>query len=99
MNIFYLHPNPRKCARWACDKHVVKMLLETCQLLYTCHWVLGSDLGTAPCRKGSAERGYKKNRDHSSRQRAWRSTALGEPFICSYQTVSSAPSSSSTVLG
>jgi len=61
MNIFYLHPNPRKCARWACDKHVVKMLLETCQLLYTCHLVLGSDLGTAPCRKGSTERGYKKH--------------------------------------
>jgi hypothetical protein len=40
MNIFALHPNPRKCARWHVDKHVVKMLLETCQLLYTAHWVL-----------------------------------------------------------
>jgi hypothetical protein len=40
MNIFALHPNPRKTARWHVDKHVVKMLLETCQLLYTAHWVL-----------------------------------------------------------
>ena len=40
MNIFALHPNPRKCARWHVDKHVVKMILETCQLLYTAHWVL-----------------------------------------------------------
>lgn len=40
MNIFALHPNPRKAARWHVDKHVVKMLLETCQLLYTTHWVL-----------------------------------------------------------
>lgn len=40
MNIFVLHPNPRKAARWHVDKHVVKMLLETCQLLYTVHWVL-----------------------------------------------------------
>jgi hypothetical protein len=40
MNIFALHPNPRKSARWHLDKHVVKMILETCQLLYTAHWVL-----------------------------------------------------------
>ena len=40
MNIFVLHPNTRKAARWHVDKHVVKMLLETCQLLYTVHWVL-----------------------------------------------------------
>lgn len=40
MNIFALHPNPRKAARWHVDQHVVKMLLETCQLLYTAHWVL-----------------------------------------------------------
>jgi hypothetical protein len=40
MNIFVLHPNPRKSARWHVDRHVVKMLLETCQLLYTTHWVI-----------------------------------------------------------
>lgn len=40
MNIFVLHFKQRKAARWHVDKHVVKMLLETCQLLYTAHWVL-----------------------------------------------------------
>ena len=40
MNIFALHWRQRKAARWHCDKHVVKMLLETVQLLYTAHWVL-----------------------------------------------------------
>ena len=30
---------------------------------------------------------------------AWRSTARGEPFITSYHTLTSEPSSSSTVLG
>jgi hypothetical protein len=40
MNIFVLHYNKRKAARWHVDSHVVKMLLETCQLLYTAHWVL-----------------------------------------------------------
>lgn len=40
MNIFALHPKPRKAARWHLDKHVCKMVLEYCQLLYTAHWVL-----------------------------------------------------------
>ncbi len=39
MNIFVLHWKTRKAARWHLDKHVVKMILETCQLLYTAHWV------------------------------------------------------------
>lgn len=42
MNIFYLHPNPRKCAQMHCDKHVVKMIVEATQLLYTCHYLVGS---------------------------------------------------------
>ena len=40
MNIFALHWKQRKAARWHVDKHVVKMLLEYCQLLYTAHWAL-----------------------------------------------------------
>jgi hypothetical protein len=44
MNIFYLHPNPRRCARWHCDKHVVKMILESCQLLYTIHWMTTTEI-------------------------------------------------------
>lgn len=38
MNIFFLHWKTRKCARYHCDKHVIKMIVESCQLLYTCHW-------------------------------------------------------------
>ena len=40
MNIFVLHWKQCKAARWHVDSHVIKMLLETCQLLYTAHWVL-----------------------------------------------------------
>jgi hypothetical protein len=39
MNIFFLSFNPRTAAEHHCDKHVVKMILETAQLLYTAHWV------------------------------------------------------------
>jgi hypothetical protein len=40
MNIFLLDLDPDKCAQAHGDKHVVKMLLEACQLLYTAHWVI-----------------------------------------------------------
>jgi len=41
MNIFYLSEDITKCAEYHVDKHVVKMPLETAQLLCTVHWVSG----------------------------------------------------------
>ncbi|MBN2080871.1 hypothetical protein JW859_01565 [bacterium] len=35
MNIFVLHTDPVRAARYHCDRHVVKMTLETAQLLST----------------------------------------------------------------
>src|ERR1700756_168681 len=35
MNIFALDLSPVKSAEYACDKHVVKMIIETAQLLST----------------------------------------------------------------
>ena len=40
MNIFYLHHNPTIAAQYHVDKHCVKMILETCQLLSTAHRIL-----------------------------------------------------------
>lgn len=37
MNIFFLSSKPRECAEFHCDKHVVKMIVEYCQLLSTAH--------------------------------------------------------------
>jgi len=37
MNIFYLSEDPREAAQMLCDKHLVKMVLEACQLLCTAH--------------------------------------------------------------
>ena len=37
MNIFYLDNDTTKCAEYHVDKHVVKMILEYCQLLSTAH--------------------------------------------------------------
>jgi hypothetical protein len=45
VNIFYLAHSPNDCAKMHCDKHVIKMILETAQLLSTAHHERGS---TAP---------------------------------------------------
>jgi len=37
MNIFFIDRNPKQAAEWMVDKHVVKMILETSQLLCTAH--------------------------------------------------------------
>ena len=37
MNIFHLHKDAQTCARYHCDKHVVKMILETGQMLSTAY--------------------------------------------------------------
>ncbi len=40
MNIFFLSWSPKQAAEFHCDKHVVKMIIETAQLLYSAHWLL-----------------------------------------------------------
>ena len=37
MNIFYISDCPKYAAQWQCDKHVVKMCLETAQMLCTAY--------------------------------------------------------------
>ena len=46
MNIFFLHQDPRIAAQYHCNKHVVKMILESAQLLYCAHWM--TDLTNIP---------------------------------------------------
>lgn len=40
MNIFYLDQNPKRAAEYHCDKHCIKMILESAQLLCSAHRVL-----------------------------------------------------------
>jgi len=44
MNIFYLSDNPTLAAQYQCDKHVVKMILESAQLLCTAHRELDGNM-------------------------------------------------------
>jgi hypothetical protein len=42
MNIFYLHEDPSVAASYMYDKHVVKMILESAQMLCTAHHHYGN---------------------------------------------------------
>lgn len=48
MNIFYLNENPKLAATELCDQHVLKMAIESAQLLCTAHWETG---GEAPYKR------------------------------------------------
>ena len=43
MNIFYLHNDPYKAATYFYDKHKVKMILESAQMLCTAHRYYGNE--------------------------------------------------------
>lgn len=74
MNIFLLSYDPRVAARYHCDKHVIKMLLESVQLLWTAQHVAAAmagtsilDLESAPTTlsSGGRQHGYKPtHRNH-----------------------------------
>ena len=78
MNIFFLSTNTRRCAKWHCDKHVVKMILEYTQILYTSNHVnggTGTILALAPICLSTGVRGYKLHaKNHPSVK--WASESL-----------------------
>lgn len=55
MNIFYLDSDPVVAAAMHCDKHVVKMIVETAQLLSTAHRIIDGEE-----RQGFSESGRKQ---------------------------------------
>ncbi len=45
MNIFVLDEDPKLAALYHCDKHVIKMIVETAQMLSTAHHLMSHDVG------------------------------------------------------
>ena len=52
MNIFILDKDPVKAAQLQCDKHIVKMVLESAQMLSTAQRVLDGTLTKIPSKSG-----------------------------------------------
>ena len=62
MNIFFLSLDPEECATLYCDQHVIKILLEIVQMLYTAwHFSGERDWSSrAPYNKSGTQRGYRQ---------------------------------------
>ena len=77
MNIFYLHKSPTIAAQHMCDKHVVKMILESAQLLCTAHH-------TCPTNAERPEKFYKKT--HTNHPCAiWTRNCIGNyKWLCDH---------------
>jgi hypothetical protein len=52
LNLFILDEDAKKAAQLQCDKHVVKMILESAQILSTAHRVLDGIIMRAPSKSG-----------------------------------------------
>src|SRR6056300_141967 len=62
MNIFFLSMSPSEIADMSCDQHVVKIILEICQMLYTAWYFSGEShivADCAPFNKNNTARGYR----------------------------------------
>ncbi len=52
MNIFVLDSDPTTAAQLQCDKHVVKMIVESAQMLSTAHRILDGTVQIGPSKSG-----------------------------------------------
>ena len=52
MNIFILNEDPVQAAQEQCDKHVVKMIVESAQMLSTVHRMLDGNITMRPSKSG-----------------------------------------------
>ena len=59
MNIFFLSLNPAECAKLYCDQHVIKILLEITQMLYTAWHLTGLPDDWNPPLSKNGQLGYK----------------------------------------
>jgi hypothetical protein len=75
MNIFFLSLDPEEAAILHCDKHVVKMILETAQLLYSAHWELNSE--------NLPENAYKKTHVNHPSSKWTRASLSNYKWLCS----------------
>jgi hypothetical protein len=55
MNLFILDLNPAKAAQLQCDKHVVKMIVESAQMLSTAHRILDGHSIRASSKSGKTQ--------------------------------------------
>ena len=78
MNIFYLNKNPRVIVKQMTDKHIVKMILETAQILCTAHRVLDG-VEVLACSTKSMRKTWIFPKDLEKEKSLYKSTHVNHP--------------------
>lgn len=79
MNIFILDKSPILAARDHCDKHVVKMILESGQMLATAHWLSWARMLKAPQMKNRDLQQWLYKNVPVDLQPKWKMTHVNHP--------------------
>ena len=87
MNIFILDKCPIKSAQMQCDKHVVKMILESGQMLSTAHRMLDGKLTKRPSQSGKTMSKYWELSDPIMEKALYKAVHTGHP--CTVWTMES----------
>ena len=72
MNLFILDKDPVKAAQLQCDKHVVKMVVESAQMLSTTHRILDGTVEMQPSKSGKRTVKYWRHPDPTLEQVLYR---------------------------
>lgn len=78
MNLFILDKNPERAAQAQCDKHVVKMIVESAQMLSTAHRMLDGTLEKRLSSTGKTQVKYWKL-DDDREQHIYKACHTGHP--------------------
>ena len=87
MNIFYLDKDPVKAAKYQYNKHVVKMILESAQMLCTAHHLIMGDDADVPYKIAHPHHPSTKWVTYSASNYAWlyqHMLALGDEYTKRY---------------
>jgi len=88
MNIFVLDNDPIVSAQLQCDKHVVKMIVESAQMLSTAHRMLDGVEEIRPSKSGKTRQKYWRHKDSGMEDRLYAAVHVGHP--CTIWTMKSA---------
>ena len=79
MNIFVLDKDPKIAAINQCDKHVVKMIVESAQMLSTTHRMLDGTKETRPSKSGKRQVPYWSLSNNESENTLYKAVHMNHP--------------------
>ena len=79
MNIFILDTNPIRAAQLQCDKHIVKMIVESAQMLSTAHRILDGTKTKRPSVSGKTMVNYWEHPNKNIEKTLYKAVHPGHP--------------------